>query len=259
MTSARRRIVMCEKNEPRKAMEVKAEGKIAILDRPLSELIKSGEHLPGVDIDAYVNRSAEDRMKEVETGRVPRRVKRPLNSFMLYRKAYQGRVKEWYLQNNHRIVSQVCGTSWSLEPEHIKQQYDAWARLERIYHRNAHPGYEVFPIESGASKSPLHPVLKYKIDSTMMRQYQQALSDDSINNPGLDSTHSDESYNGGHNWEAPIVTHDQDPMLFIDPAWSNGSSQTQDTRAHMLRGHKVGPHFEDIKDDIQFDNWMNEA
>jgi HMG (high mobility group) box len=131
----------------------KSEKKVAKLDKPLSELTKDWEHVPVVDIDAYVNRSAELRRKEVEDGRMPGRVKRPMNSFMLYRKAYQNRCKHWCLQNNHQVVSQVCGDSWPLEPDSIRQQFNEWARIERVNHQNAHPGYKFSPSKTGNSKS----------------------------------------------------------------------------------------------------------
>lgn len=149
----RSRMVKSPKPKKTKATKVKAENKIAKLTKPLSELTKDWDHLPIVDIEAYVNRSVEERRKEVETGKIPGKVKRPMNSFMLYRKAYQGRTKDWCLQNNHQIVSQVCGDSWPLEPDHIKEQYSEWARLERSNHQNAHPGYKFSPSKPGASKA----------------------------------------------------------------------------------------------------------
>ena len=70
-----------------KKEKVKAEHRIARLEKPLSELTRTWTHVPVVDIDAYVNRSAEIRRQEVEEGKNPGKVKRPMNSFMLYRKA----------------------------------------------------------------------------------------------------------------------------------------------------------------------------
>lgn len=76
-------------SKPKKAKKekIKAEKKVAKLQQPLSVLTKDWKHVPVVDIEAYVNRSAEVRRKEVEEGKVPGKVKRPMNSFMLYRKA----------------------------------------------------------------------------------------------------------------------------------------------------------------------------
>ncbi|KAF4636955.1 hypothetical protein G7Y89_g1133 [Cudoniella acicularis] len=112
------------------------------------------KHVPVADIETYVNRSAEERRKEVEEGKIPGKVKRPMNSFMLYRKAYQNRTKDWCLQNNHQVVSQVCGDSWPLEPEEVKEQFNEWARIERINHQNAHPGYKFSPTKPGTAKTP---------------------------------------------------------------------------------------------------------
>ena len=135
-----------------KKEKIRAEKKIAKLEQPLSVLTRDWTHVPVVDIAAYVNRSAEIRRKEIEEGKNPGKVKRPMNSFMLYRKAYQNRTKDWCLQNNHQVVSQVCGDSWPLEPEEIKDQFTEWARIERINHSLAHPGYKFSPTKPGTAK-----------------------------------------------------------------------------------------------------------
>ncbi|KFZ16245.1 hypothetical protein V501_02296 [Pseudogymnoascus sp. VKM F-4519 (FW-2642)] len=138
----------------KKEKKVKAENKIARLEQPLSVLTREWTHVPVVDIDAYVNRSAEIRRQEVEEGKNPGKVKRPMNSFMLYRKAYQNRTKNWCLQNNHQVVSQVCGDSWPLEPDDVRAQFNEWARIERQNHQNAHPGYKFSPAKAGTAKAP---------------------------------------------------------------------------------------------------------
>ncbi|KAG9244809.1 hypothetical protein BJ878DRAFT_549514 [Calycina marina] len=132
--------------------KAKAEKKVAKLDKPLSELTKDWTHVAVADIDSYVNRPAEERHKEVLEGKIPGKIKRPMNSFMLYRKAYQNRTKDWCLQNNHQVVSQVCGDSWPLEPDEVKEQFNEWARIERQNHQNAHPGYKFSPTKPGATK-----------------------------------------------------------------------------------------------------------
>ncbi|RDL41953.1 Uncharacterized protein BP5553_01932 [Venustampulla echinocandica] len=135
-----------------KKEKVKAEKKVPRLDKPLSELTKDWKNVAVVDIDAYVNRSADERRREVTEGKVPGKVKRPMNSFMLYRKAYQNRTKDWCLQNNHQVVSQVCGDSWPLEPDEVREQFNEWARVERANHQNAHPGYKFSPTKPGVGK-----------------------------------------------------------------------------------------------------------
>ncbi|KAK1757589.1 hypothetical protein QBC47DRAFT_296234 [Echria macrotheca] len=114
------------------------------LDKPMSELTQASQ-IPVADIESYVSRSVETRRREVETGKNPGRVKRPMNAFMLYRKAYQQRAKEWASQHNHQIVSRVCGLSWPLEPEAIRQQFKDWADIERDNHQKAHPDYKFTP------------------------------------------------------------------------------------------------------------------
>lgn len=145
------------KPKKEKKTKVKAEKKVAKLDKPLSELTKDWKHVPVADIDAYVNRSAEERRREVEQGKIPGKVKRPMNSFMLYRKAYQNRTKDWCLQNNHQVVSQVCGDSWPLEPGEVKEQFNEWARIERQNHQNAHPGYKFSPSKPGKPSAKRKP------------------------------------------------------------------------------------------------------
>jgi hypothetical protein len=152
MPEGRSRVEKSPKPKKVKKEKIKAEKKVAKLEKPLSELTKEFKHVEVIDIETYVNRSAEDRRREVEMGKIPGKVKRPMNSFMLYRKAYQNRAKEWCLQNNHQVVSQVCGDSWPQEPDEIKDQYSEWARIERLNHQNAHPGYKFSPTKPGTAK-----------------------------------------------------------------------------------------------------------
>lgn len=91
----------------------------------------------------WVERSAETRRKEVEKRNGY--VTRPMNSFMLYRSAYAERTKQWCLQNNHQVVSSVSGESWPLEPPEVRDQYNEYAKVERLNHQNAHPTYKFSP------------------------------------------------------------------------------------------------------------------
>lgn len=133
-----------DKPQTKKKKAAKGAKRVPKVDKPLSELTKDW-HEPMINIDEYVNRSAEERMREVQTGKNPGKVKRPMNAFMLYRKAYQNRTREWCTHNNHQVVSQVCGDSWPLEPEQIRNQFTEWARIERENHAKAHPDYKFAP------------------------------------------------------------------------------------------------------------------
>ncbi|KZF26371.1 hypothetical protein L228DRAFT_279581 [Xylona heveae TC161] len=117
--------------------------KIPKINAPLSVLTKDFEDIPIRDMREWVNRSIETRHKEVEKRNGY--IARPMNSFMLYRSAFAERTKQWCLQNNHQVVSSVSGESWPLEPPEVRDEYNEYAKVERINHQNAHPGYKFSP------------------------------------------------------------------------------------------------------------------
>lgn len=135
-----------DEETPRKSKAKKQspidKSKIPKLTAPLSELTKGYEHVPIKDINAWTTRPKEKRA--VERGK-DNRVPRPMNSFMLYRSAYAERCKIWCTQNNHQVVSSVCGASWRLEPPEIRNLYSDYAKLERENHAIAHPDYKFSP------------------------------------------------------------------------------------------------------------------
>ncbi|KAI1339602.1 hypothetical protein F5Y15DRAFT_79210 [Xylariaceae sp. FL0016] len=118
-----------------------------ILEAPLSELVKNITNVTDTDINAYVNRSPEDRRREVAKSK-DGKVKRPMNAFMLYRKAFQNRTKEWKKHDNHQVISQLCGKSWSMEDPSFKQYFEDWAVVERNNHKDAFPDYKFAPAKA---------------------------------------------------------------------------------------------------------------
>ncbi|KAL8744275.1 MAG: hypothetical protein Q9190_003456 [Brigantiaea leucoxantha] len=76
------------------------------------------------------------------------KIKRPSNSFMLYRSAYGDRVKAMYPQNNHQIISTICGASWKMETPEILEKYKAFYEMEKNSHAKAHPEYKFSPAKS---------------------------------------------------------------------------------------------------------------
>ncbi|KAH6685210.1 HMG box protein [Plectosphaerella plurivora] len=136
-----------EKAPPRKRKDRagKNDKKTDIMQKPLSELALDYPNIIVADIGAYVNRSTEERLREVEQCKTPGKIKRPMNAFMLYRKAHQNLAKAHCTQNNHQVVSQVCGAAWPMEPDSVREQYNEWAKLERLNHQEAHPGYKFTP------------------------------------------------------------------------------------------------------------------
>lgn len=134
----------------RKAKNAKAGKKgLPVIDQPLSVLTRDYK-VPVRDMSAWVNRSVEDRMKEVEKKKGY--VSRPMNSFMMYRSAYADRVKQFCKENNHQVVSQVTGQSWPMEPQHIREMYEQYAIIERDNHTAAHPNYKFAPNKNGKKR-----------------------------------------------------------------------------------------------------------
>ncbi|TPX17438.1 uncharacterized protein E0L32_003081 [Thyridium curvatum] len=134
------------KAAPKKKTRRSAADNVTQLETPLSQLKgPQVDRAPVADIATYVNRSLEDRREEIMKGKMPGKIKRPMNAFMLYRKAYQNRAKQWCLHNNHQVVSRVCGQSWPLEPDQVRQQFNKWAIIERTNHQKAHPDYKFTP------------------------------------------------------------------------------------------------------------------
>ncbi|KAM0203435.1 hypothetical protein ACHAQI_010298 [Fusarium lateritium] len=117
----------------------------SMLSKPLSEAAKDFPDIHVADIKTFVQRSTQDRLAETSRNKKVGQIKRPMNAFMLYRKAYQEVAKTQCAQNNHQHVSKVCGAAWVLEPAPIKEAFDQWARTERVNHQQAHPGYKFTP------------------------------------------------------------------------------------------------------------------
>ena len=116
--------------------------KTKTLAGPLSELTKDMTDIEIKDTEAWVNRSVEDRREEAKKDNF---VKRPSNSFILYRSAYADRARAWEKSPNHQKISSLAGESWQMEPPEIRKQFDAWAKIERDNHAKAFPSYKFQP------------------------------------------------------------------------------------------------------------------
>ncbi|KAG6018443.1 hypothetical protein E4U43_008381 [Claviceps pusilla] len=119
------------------------------LDKALSE---SAKQYPDDFIDpvAYACRSIEERrQKSIEEGKVSR----PLNSYMLYRKAYQQVARRVIRKDQQQSASQTVGTSWSkLERDEIKSKFRALAKIDHEKHLEAFPTYRYTPTQGKNSR-----------------------------------------------------------------------------------------------------------
>ena len=128
---------------PRRRKQTKRETtKKSKLEKPLSELTKHLDHIPIKDTETWVKRSVEERQKEVGNDGF---IKRPSNSFILYRSAYADRCREYERSNNHQDISSMAGASWAIETPEVRKQYEDWAKLERENHQAAFPDYKFQP------------------------------------------------------------------------------------------------------------------
>ncbi|KAM0512173.1 hypothetical protein ACHAPE_009103 [Trichoderma viride] len=108
-----------------------------ISSMPPSVMLKNAE--------LFATRATEVRLAEAEKAK---KIKRPLNAFMLYRKFYQDVAKTCCTKNNHQQVSTVCGESWKWEPKHLKTEFARLASEERRMHVEAFPSYKYDPLHS---------------------------------------------------------------------------------------------------------------
>lgn len=117
------------------------------IDEPLSIMTEDYD-IPVEDMMAWVNRPDEERWEEVRS-KHKNKVPRPMNSFMLYRRAYKERIKRWGAQgDNNQLISSVAGISWNLEPRELKEFYAKIADIERKNHSKAFPDYKFTPNKS---------------------------------------------------------------------------------------------------------------
>ena len=99
-----------------------------------------------IDKESAVNMSADARKQKVIDAKG--KIKRPSNSFMLYRSAFANVAKALLGQDNHQVVSSVCGKSWAMEVTEVREHYIELARQERDNHAKAHPNYKFSPMKT---------------------------------------------------------------------------------------------------------------
>lgn len=144
-SASRQRAVKTGRVTKRMRRQEAAERSTTLL-RPLSELAKGLPNVEVFDIEKFVNRPLEERKEEATDGK---RVKRPLNAFILYRKAFQKVAMAYCGTNKNQDASSYCGISWrQLESKSLQRQFKHWAEIEAQRHREAHPAYKYAPKKS---------------------------------------------------------------------------------------------------------------
>ncbi|KAJ6038419.1 High mobility group superfamily [Penicillium canescens] len=110
--------------------------------------------IPILDIDSWVRRPVEERHRETEQ---KGRVRRPMNSFMLYRWANTESIKRQSHRHNPRAISSIAGKCWRNEPQSVRDKYSRLAEIERDGHAEAHPNYK-FKRKARKRRSATKPV-----------------------------------------------------------------------------------------------------
>ncbi|KAK8078896.1 hypothetical protein PG994_002703 [Apiospora phragmitis] len=86
-------------------------------------------------MEAYVHRSSEVRHQEQARFASCGRIKKPLNAFMLWRRANRDRVRAVSHQEDpRRNFSTICGELWLVESTAVRVQFKEWAEIEKRNH-----------------------------------------------------------------------------------------------------------------------------
>ena len=110
------------------------------LAAPLS-ILTANSNVPIMDMNAHIMRPISKRHAEAKA-----KIPRPINSFIIYRRAYTARIqamaKAGRCQQN---VSAISGESWRIETEEVKAEFARLGKLEAKQHKIAFPKYEYKP------------------------------------------------------------------------------------------------------------------
>jgi hypothetical protein len=90
-----------------------------------------------------------DGKKKNHRNQKPYHVKRPLNSFMLYRKSQTQSAMAYATSSkfklNHQNISQIVGLMWQTESNSLKSEFARFAGQEKELHRALYPDYKFCP------------------------------------------------------------------------------------------------------------------
>lgn len=212
------------------------------LPGPLSELTKHMSHISIRDMEALVNRPLETRRQEaVRKGKVVR----PMNSFMLYRSAYTERAKEWCAQNNHQVVSKVCGMSWPLEEPAIREKYEFLALKERDSHREAHPDYKFAPAKTSGSTKRNQVPPRVERESPDIDDYASASS--YMDSGRIAEVDSSFGSRGSTPLDTPSSSFDSSSWLPLSGGMMTPPEPPQHYLQTSVQTNAMGAHVEDVR------------
>ena len=167
------RVFKSSKGKPKKSIDSSIHMPV-----PLSRLYPN---IPLEDVAAWIYRSTEIRQVEWMNRREYPKMPRPMNAFILYRKATSERAKRYGRVENHQLISKITGASWRVESDEIKHRFDQFAELEKRYHAVAFPSYKYSPKQSSRTQRPVKSKAKAKVPAKVPVQATATVvdSDDS--------------------------------------------------------------------------------
>ena len=95
-------------------------------------------------MESYIRRPKELREQEWMNRRHFSKTSRPLNIFLLYRKAVSERAKKCTGGASYPEISKVAGASWKNESSQIRNLFKHYAKLEKKYHKKAFSDYQIY-------------------------------------------------------------------------------------------------------------------
>ena len=201
------------------------------MEGPLSVWAANNRIQP-IDVADYATRSIEKRIADYDQNGY---VKRNLNIFFLYKRAYNKVGQEWLARfrpdqpKTQPPLVALVGKSWKMETDEFKRSYEKYSELEKQGLKKAFPDYKYKP---GAKKaqskgqydegragtafsSPNHP--KHEYDAEFMEPTQDVQDDVYDGMPYSDPTilqPFESSYlTGGFYMPSMSVAHEAGPMI----------------------------------------------
>lgn len=124
----------------RKQRAVRNDDDLPVLTKPFSELLQDFDAV--AEATKIVNRSVEERRLEAE---MAGKVKRPSNSFILYRNAFLSAVRAFHGCPTTE-ASRIVAKSWSMERGSVRQAFQKIANMDKSLHEQAFPKYKFSPV-----------------------------------------------------------------------------------------------------------------
>ncbi|KHN98592.1 High mobility group, superfamily [Metarhizium album ARSEF 1941] len=247
------RASMTTRNEPTSSKSLTT-GRDSLITVPLSSVAKAHPH-DYIDPEEYAKRPVEERQRKAkEEGKVSR----PLNSYMLYRKAFQQIARRVLSNDQQQFASQIVGISWNnYESKDIKDQFKALAKIDNQMHRKAFPTYKYTPTQGRKPRSgaPDSKKLSTAIERRVCRRfgnkdaYSHGASGKKLVRPNhVEALGQHQSSEGNMD----IKWWTQEPPSFANPLMHHGRHDDRFEQHFTTDSMYFEPQYPDVLDEAPF-------